>query len=416
MISFEMAQSLIEFSAAKNFKPGIERRPLCKAIGSIVATDVLAPESLPAFDNSAMDGFAVCSSCTEHASAENRVRLKVTATHYAGEVLKVAPHQDAALEIMTGASMPGAPFDAVVRYEDCERVNSAQGSEIFVSRRVVAGENVRRAGIDVEKGLPVLIRGERLSAQHVLRCAALGISHVEVFRRPRVALFATGDEVVDYRTASLLPSQIRNSSAPMLEVLASELNIELESFGIIEDSAASLRAMVSKLVNLGFDAILSTGSVSEGKRDFLPTVLAGLGAITVFHKVALRPGKPLLFAELKSHDERTVAFFGLPGNPLSSVVGFRFFVTSYFRQIEEAAERDFLLAKARSDFAKPERLTCVFLGNIANVDDKLVAELAPSQQSHRTSTLAASNCWVLLPEGEVKKGDLVRCFPVSRWV
>ncbi|MFZ2103531.1 MAG: gephyrin-like molybdotransferase Glp, partial [Oricola sp.] len=288
-----------------------ERVPLCRATGRVAAGDIRAPRPMPFFDQSAMDGFAVRSS---DLAGQGPWRLDVLATIAAGDRV----HSDqwtegAAKRIYTGAPIP-AGADAVVMIEDCE-----DGSDsVTVRRRPRSGENIRRRGSDIERGAQILDAGTRIEPRHVGLLAANGYTELDVFRRPRVGVFSTGSELVSQAVPE--EGRIFDANRPMLIAMAESAGAEVFDLGIVDDDLEAMTDFFSRHAD-EFDMLLSSGAVSAGGRDFIRPALAQAGGTVRAWKVALKPGKPILFATLG----RT-ACFGLPGNPLSAYVGFELFV------------------------------------------------------------------------------------------
>lgn len=376
-------------SAAREARPlAVERLPLRQAAGRVLAEAVRAAEGLPSFDNSAMDGYAVVAAATPG-------EFEVAATLLAGDAPAPVGTGARACEIMTGAPMPLGPWDAVVRVEDVavERDASGRPVRVRVLSKVGAGDHVRRAGSDVRAGDPILPAGTRVTPHHILALAALGIAEVPVRRRPRAAVLSTGRELVGCDTPVLRPGMIRNSTGPFLEAaLRTGYGAEILDLGICPDDAETFEGAVRQALDAGADLMITTGAVSMGKHDFVAEALGSMGARILFHRLAIRPGKPVLFARLSGTGG--CAFFGLPGNPVSTAVGLRFLAGPYLRAVqgepEEAPERLRLL----ENVLKPEGLRCFFK---ARRQGARVVALA-GQESYRVAPLLEANAWVVLPE------------------
>ena len=291
--------------AARIERLGTERVPLASAGGRILADDIHAARALPIFDNSAMDGYAA-------RSAELPATLPVVGLVAAGQVMTDPVPPGVAIRILTGAPMP-AGLDTVVIQEDAK----VDGSNVTLPASPV-GDNVRRAGEDINPGETAVTAGWRLGPGSLGLLAALGLVEVSVVRRPRVALITTGDELVDVTTTPL-PGQIVDSSAHMLGAMITACGGEPSYFGIAKDDPISLAAMIASAFD--HDAIITTGGVSVGDRDHVRTALAAAGVELELWKVAMKPGKPFSFGM-----NGRVPVFGLPGNPVSSFVVFELFV------------------------------------------------------------------------------------------
>jgi molybdopterin molybdotransferase len=297
---------------------GGEQVPLAAARGRVLAAAVRAPRDVPPFRNSAMDGYAVRSGDVAAASPAAPVTLRVLETVGAGAVATRGVGPGAAVRIMTGAPMPEGA-DAVVRVED----TAEAGDRVAVRAAVAPGANVREPGEDMRAGESVLAAGRVLRPADIGLLASLGLAVARVARRPRVAILATGDELVDVGTG-LGPGQIVNSNAYTLAAAVEEAGAESLHLGIVRDQPELIRAAFADAMSA--DMLLSTGGVSVGRFDYVRPILAELGYAERFWKVAQKPGKPLTFG----HCGRTPVF-GLPGNPVSSLVCFYLYVLPALR-------------------------------------------------------------------------------------
>ncbi|QCO55585.1 molybdopterin molybdotransferase MoeA [Pseudorhodobacter turbinis] len=286
--------------------PDIHTVALAQSYGRTTAKAVCAAEAMPFFDNSAMDGFAL--RCADLVGVN---RLPIAGTVSAGDSPRALP-QGTALRIFTGALLPQGA-DAVVMVE---RSHEAQGHVSFTTIPSV-GDNIRRAGSDQSAGQKLLAAGTRIGAHHIGLLAANGIEHVDVIRRPCVAVFSTGDEL---RSGQRKLGQIPDANRPMLLALASAAGADVTDLGILPDDA---EATARALKNLGahYDLILTSGAVSLGGKDHIIEALVAAGGTVQGWRVALKPGKPVMFGKLGY-----AAFTGLPGNPFAVHVGFHMFV------------------------------------------------------------------------------------------
>src|SRR5215468_3332641 len=253
--------------------------PLDRAAGRILAADVVAARALPGFDNSAMDGYAA-------RSADLPAMLPVVGVIAAGELAAPALAAQTALRIFTGAPMP-AGADTVVIQEDAAR----DGDRVRLPASPV-GENLRRIGEDVAIGEVAIAAGSRLTGWDIGLCAALGVTALPVSRTPRVALIATGDELVDVATPPR-PGQLVDSSVHALAALVREAGGTADQLGIARDDLASLADRLDAAA--GYDAVITTGGVSVGDRDYVRAALGNAGIALELYKVAMKPGKPFSF-------------------------------------------------------------------------------------------------------------------------
>jgi molybdopterin molybdotransferase len=292
---------------------GATRVPLGEALGAVLTEPVVAGESVPPFANTAMDGYAVRAADTDAASAGVPVRLRVVGELPAGRAPTVAVGAGEAIRIMTGAPMP-AGADAVVMVERTERVGD---DAVLVRVPAQLGDHVRPIGGDVVSGATVFDAGTVLGAAHVGVLATLGLSEIAVHARARVGVLSTGDELVE-GPRPLAPGQIRDSNRPMLLALLADAGCEPVDLGVARDD----EALITRRLERGIercDAVLTSGGVSVGDYDYVKAALERLGALR-WSQVAIRPAKPLAFGVVEG-----TPIFGLPGNPVSSLVSFELF-------------------------------------------------------------------------------------------
>lgn len=318
MLSVEDALARV-LSAFHALEP--EHVPILETLGRVLAEDVYADMDIPPHANSAMDGYAVRAEDTTGASADHPTRLRVIENLAAGYVTDTSVEPGTAIRIMTGAPLPSGA-DAVIRFERTEQVGETVS--LFVS--VSLGANVRYAGEDVRSGALILKRGTRIRPPEVGMLAALGQREVSVIRRPRVAILATGDELVDINEAPG-PGQIRNSNGYSNAAQVLQCGGVPMLMGIARDREEDLTAKIRAALEQGADLLLTSGGVSVGDFDVVKKVLAAEGEIT-FWRVRMKPGKPLAFGLIQAEvngKTRTMPVLGMPGNPVSVMVSFEIF-------------------------------------------------------------------------------------------
>lgn len=388
MIAFDDARARVETCC----KPlDVETVAAGQALGRVLAWDVLADVALPPFDNAAMDGFALaCGGGVLPAGRE----FDVAGVRAAGDALVAC---DDVCRIMTGAALP-VGLDAVIPIEQVEVLARGPDGEpvrIRLNDAVSPGQHVRRAGEDVAPGARVLSAGTRVGAVERMALAALGVGAVGVRRRPRVAVISTGRELVDDPVQPLAPGRIRNSNGPYLAAALEQSGAEVAGQVTILDDPEHYLATLRASMATGCDVVISTGAVSMGEFDFVPGALAKIGARTVFHKVGMRPGKPLLFAVLPGG----ALYFGLPGNPVSAAVGLRFFVEPALRaMLGRPRERPLRVPLANAVRKKPGFRLLQKAALRIGGDGRAHVSLLPGQESFRIRPLLDANAWALLPE------------------
>lgn len=282
-----------------------ETLPLTQAIGRVLAEDCTSKIDMPAFDNSAMDGYAVR---TSDLGAGPEFELPVAGRVAAGDSGAHDAPEGSALRIFTGAPVP-PEFDAVLMQEDCD----LRSDRIRFSRRPEPGQHIRRAGEDLKAGAPILRRGCEITAREVAALASSGYGKVEVYRKLKVTIFSTGSELRQPGEA-LGPGQIYNSNRYMLLALLDKPWIDLNDMGPVEDSPALLEQVLRDACDTS-DLIVTTGGVSVGDEDHMPRLFSKIGGETDVMKVAMKPGKPIMFGR-----RGAALYVGLPGNPVSAYV------------------------------------------------------------------------------------------------
>jgi molybdopterin molybdotransferase len=310
MISIEEARARVLAEAAPL---SAEERPLADVLGSVLAQDMIAPHSVPPFDNSGMDGFAVRAADTVEADQDHPAVLKVVFTIPAGTTADGPIRAGEAAKIMTGAPVPEGA-DAVIQSELTEDL----GEQVRILEAVRPGKNIRHIGEDVSAGDRVLTVGTVLGPAEIGLAASLGFPTVMVYRRPRVAIINTGSELVEV-DQPLGPGQIRNSNSYALRAQCQQVGIQAEVLGIAPDDYESTKRMIQQ--GLEYDVLLTSGGVSVGDFDFVKDVQDELGVERRLWGVSMKPGKPLAFGVREGK-----LVFGLPGNPVSTMVSFELFV------------------------------------------------------------------------------------------
>lgn len=398
MVSASEARDLI---LRESFVLGPETISLRESLARTLCHPVLSPLALPSFDNSAMDGFALRSVETQSASEQRPVSLAVIGTTAAGD-LPSSLRPGEAVRIMTGAPIPSGA-DAVVPFEEV----AVEKGRCLISNFQEGGRNIRRAGEDVLQGAEVLRSGEKISSRTVALLAALGIDRVEVFRKPRVCVLSTGSELVEVGE-NLLPGKIYNSNGPALEAALQELGITPQVLKTAHDTEVSLEAA---LKNSDADVLVTVGGVSAGDFDLVPKVLQALGSKIIFHKVAIKPGKPLLFAT----SEKGGLIFGLPGNPVSALVVFDQFIRpALLKMMGSSPLRSRRIAVAEQDLKASRGKEDYFRGLLSYRDGMYYVRSAGAQGSAHMKSLAVSNALVVIPE-DVEKVSAGERVEVEMW-
>ena len=409
MITAEEARRLILENTPRL---GVEKVSLESAGGRILAEDLTAREDLPSFDNSAMDGYAVRSVDLAGAAEKNPVELITRETVKAGDFPRTEVGPGEAFRILTGAPVPRGA-DCVVMQEFTRP--GAAGKTCFL-RTPKAGEHIRRAGEDVRKGAPLLAVGALVRPYEIGLLAAQGFTDVSVSRKPRVAVLASGDELVPH-SAGLQPGKIRNSNGPAMAAALRRWKLEVFDAGIVPDNQGALEARIKELLGQ-YDILLLSGGVSVGEFDFCKHALEGAGVREIFWGVAIKPGKPLWFGIHRPAGGGTPRpVFGLPGNPVSVLVCVEEFVRGALEAMEgvEPGHSGFHHAgTAANDYPKDdERQRYVFCKVGRNGGEYSVTIIRP-QGAAMVGMSCQANALAMRPvgAGPIRKGDPIK----FRWL
>jgi molybdopterin molybdotransferase len=377
------------------------------ALGRVLARDVASTLDVPPEDNTSMDGYALRA---VDVPAEGTV-LPVTQRIPAG-VPGQALHPGSVARIFTGGQVP-AGADAVVMQEQCDAIPGDGMGSVRVNVVPRPGQWVRRRGEDVQHGGIVLTRGTRLTPQALGLAASVGVGELAVARRPRVAVFSTGDELM-MPGEPLRPGAIYNSNRFTLRGLLQAAGCETTDLGIVEDKLDATRAALRRAA-VGHDLILTCGGVSAGEEDHLKPAVQAEGRLAMW-QVAIKPGKPLAFGEVRRGDGGLALFIGLPGNPVSSFVTFLLAVVPVLRQLQGAPGGlpPGLALRADFDWPKPDRRR-EFLRARLNPAGGL--DLFPNQSSGVLTSVVWGDGLVDNPAGQaVRAGDTVRFLPLSEMI
>ena len=372
-----------------------------EARARVLAEPVHAPRPLPPFTNAAMDGYALASGGNVLAAGSE---YEIGGLIAAG----APPPADAAAkvwEITTGAAVP-AGLDCIV---PVERVEQLGGGRIRLRADLTCGQNIRQRGSDIATGQQVGAAGQRVDPALRMMLAALGVDRIKVGRRPRVVLLSTGAELIANPSLALGEGQIYAANAPHLEASLYAMGAEVIADASLGDDAQAFARQLRDAATRA-DLVVSTGAVSMGRHDFIPVSLQAAGARLLFHKVAIRPGKPLLAASLHEGP----LFIGLPGNPIAAAAGFRFFVVPVLRAMlgmpPETPLRVPLLESVRLAPGLRRFLKARLRYSAA---EGIGLELLEGQESYRIGPLLQANAWAVLHEdaSELPTGTLVDALP-----
>lgn len=385
------AEAALKILAEVRPQPAL-RIPLDDALGSVLADDVISSLNIPPWTNSAMDGYAARSEDVRGATTSHPVQLKVIEQVPAGSFPRRAIGSGECARIFTGAPLPEGA-DSVIRQEDTDL--DGEIVSIYKDRDVQA--NVRMAGEDIRKGSIVLRAGTALGAAQLGVLASLAVAHPLVYRRPRVAILGSGDEIVDLDQPEeiLAGRKIASSNTHTLLALVRQTGGEPVNLGIAADSPESLRRRLQS--TLDCDLLVTTGGISVGEHDFVRPVLEELGGELHFWKLRMRPGAPVGFGLLGG-----VPWIGLPGNPVSTMVTFELFVRPAIRKMmgHPLPFRRTVAVRAAEPISVKPKLQHFLRGVASPAESGLEARLTGPQGSGILTSMVRANALLIVPEGQ----------------
>jgi molybdopterin molybdotransferase len=386
------------------------------ADGRVLAQDLVSQLQVPPQDNSSMDGYALRIEDVSQVGSRLRVTQRIPAGHH-GHALG----QGEAARIFTGAPIP-AGANAVVMQEDTTAIEASNSSanlpEVLINTLPLEGQWIRRSGEDVTKGAVVLAKGTRLDPAALGLAASIGADKLEVTRKPRVALFSTGDELVmpgDVLPENMRPGAIYNSNRFFLRALLVRAGCEVTDLGIVPDKFdATLKVLRDAAAN--HDLVLTSGGVSVGEEDHVKPAVEALGGLNLW-QISMKPGKPFAFGFLNSQVSNHSAFFmGLPGNPVSSFVTYQLLVRPFLLALQgvSSSQSEPLQMRADFDLPKPDKRR-EFLRVKRNAQGGL--NLFPNQSSGVLTSVVWGDGVVDNPGSKpIQSGDWVRFYPFSEWL
>lgn len=414
LMSLDEALSLV----LKDMKPLVQTDWVntFDADGRVLAQDLVSQLQVPPQDNSSMDGYALRIEDVSQLGSRLRVTQRIPAGHH-GHALG----QGEAARIFTGAPIP-AGANAVVMQEDTTAIEASNSSanlpEVLINTLPLEGQWIRRSGEDVTKGAVVLAKGTRLDPAALGLAASIGADKLEVSRKPRVALFSTGDELVmpgDVLPENMRPGAIYNSNRFFLRALLVRAGCEVTDLGIVPDKFdATLKVLRDAAAN--HDLVLTSGGVSVGEEDHVKPAVEALGGLNLW-QISMKPGKPFAFGFLNSQVSNHSAFFmGLPGNPVSSFVTYQLLVRPFLLALQgvSSSQSEPLQMRADFDLPKPDKRR-EFLRVKRNAQGGL--DLFPNQSSGVLTSVVWGDGVVDNPGSKpIQSGDWVRFYPFSEWL
>ena len=402
MIRVQEAKSIIKNHI---FPLGMDKVPLGKAENRALAQDVVAAFPSPRFDNSAMDGFAVQAADTQGASQSHPVTLKMVDVSSAGSPSDVALGSGECIQCMTGAKIP-AGADTVVMVEDTSGFSEPDAVQIFLEPH--PGKHIRKKGEEIREGDVLVSKGTRITPSEIGTLATFGYGGISVAKKPRIAIFGTGDELVEPGN-ELKSGEIYNSNLYVFAELVEKAGGEVTMRNVIKDDKDALRSFLSKALET-CDVIISSGGVSMGRFDYVRDVFMELGVKEHFWKVAQKPGKPLFFGT-----GNDTLIFGLPGNPVSSYIVFMEWVWPILETMMGIPESKPTIGILAEPFPREKVKYRYLFGQAWSEDGKLVCKPATKIGSHMLTSSLEANCILGSEQGDslLQSGDeiLVNILP-----
>ena len=384
-ISVEKALELIYTNVKKT---SLKILPIEESLGSVLAEDIIATHNLPPFDNSAMDGYAV-------KIEDSAKHVKVQSTIFAGDNFDGELHPGYAIKIMTGAKIPLGTH-CIVPIEEIEKTDTG----VKLPNNLTMSKHIRLAGEDIKKETPLLYSGDIINAHQITLLASQGISHIKVHKAPRVALFASGNEL-KMHFEQVKSYQLYNTNTPTLLARAQELGCEVEFIGTAQDTLEDIQAHIKSALEC--DLVITSGGVSVGDADFTKEAFGAFGYEILFDKINIKPGKPTTFGKI----DKTLVL-NLPGNPLAAALIFELFGVSIIHALSGAKNKftNTINAKIKEDYALKSGRRCLVPGNFDGEFFIPCKQFAPGM----ISPLSLANSFIMLDENcaSLKAGTTVK--------
>ena len=405
MINYKKAKNIIKKAKIKIQDENILIK---NSLNRVVSRDVFSPSNNPLGNNAAFDGFAINSNDTKYAKKNNLKYFKIVGSIAAGtKPLKKKIKKFESVEIMTGGIIH-KPFNTIIPIEQIIFYpNKKNPKSIIINKKINKYNHVRFKGSDYKKGNIIIEKGTIIKPNHILALKSLGIKKIKVKKKLNILFFSTGNEVSN---ADKIPSwKVRNSNSNYIETMKNNFLFNFKNGGILRDNHQKIFiSKINKILRSNIDIILTSGAVSAGKFDYIPSVVKKFKTSHFFKSVMIRPGKPILFGKIKQK-----AIFGLPGNPISSAACFRFFVYPFIENSLGISPEKPFKAILKHSYTKNKNFTRFMKSKLNTTQNgKLEVELLPGQESFRIKSFVKSNVWAVLPNGKssFKKGQIIDCF------
>ena len=404
MISYQYSKRILKKATIKIKDEDIKST---NSLNRVVSKNVYSGINYPSGDNAAFDGYAINSNDTKNIKKNSPKKFKIIGLIAAGnKPFKKKIKKYDTVEIMTGGIIPKG-FDTIIPIEKI--IFYQNKKNILIDGKITKYNHVRFAGSDFKKKEIVVKKNTVIQPNHILAFKTLGIKNITVKKKINILFFSTGNEISNNDN---IPSwKVRNSNSHYIKNLNENFLFNFKDGGILKDNQEDIfKSKISKMLNSRIDIIITSGAVSAGKFDFIPDIVKKFKLSSYFKSVAIRPGKPVLFARIKNKQK---VIFGLPGNPMSSAACFRFFVYPYITNVMGIREEKPISAILKNDFIKKKNFTRFAKSKLNTTKNgKIEVEILKGQESFRIKSFVKSNIWVVLPAGKskFKKGQIVDCF------
>ena len=404
MISYQYSKRILKKATIKIKDENIKST---NSLNRVVSKNVYSGINYPSGDNAAFDGYAINSNDTKNIKKNSPKKFKIIGLIAAGnKPFKKKIKKYDTVEIMTGGIIPKG-FDTIIPIEKI--IFYQNKKNILIDRKITKYNHVRFAGSDFKKKEIVVKKNTVIQPNHILAFKTLGIKNITVKKKINILFFSTGNEISNNDN---IPSwKVRNSNSHYIKNLNENFLFNFKDGGILKDNQENIfKSKISKMLNSRIDIIITSGAVSAGKFDFIPDIVKKFKLSSYFKSVAIRPGKPVLFARIKNKQK---VIFGLPGNPMSSAACFRFFVYPYITNVMGISEEKPISAILKNDFIKKKNFTRFAKSKLNTTKNgKIEVEILKGQESFRIKSFVKSNIWAVLPAGKskFKKGQIVDCF------
>ena len=407
MISYQYSKKILKKATIKIKDENIKST---NSLNRVISKNVYSTINYPSEDNAAFDGYAINSKDTKNIKKGLFKKFKIIGLIAAGNTpFKKKIKRFDTVEIMTGGIIPKG-FDTIIPIEQIIFYPNKQNKKyILIDKKKTKYNHVRFAGSDFKKREIIVKKNTIIQPNHILAFKTLGIKNIVVKKKINILFFSTGNEISN---SDKIPSwKVRNSNSHYIKNLNQNFLFNFKDGGILKDRHENIfKSKITKMLNSKTDIIITSGAVSAGKFDFVPNVIKYFSLSNYFKSVAIRPGKPVLFAKFKGKQK---AIFGLPGNPMSSAACFRFFVYPYIIDLLGLNSEVPIKAILKNAFVKKKNFVRFAKSKLNTTKNgRIEVEILKGQESFRIKSFVKSNIWALLPAGKTKfkKGEIIDCF------